>query len=70
MSKTILQINTTAGYGSTGRIVNDLGDLLIDKGYESYIAYGRKEGHSKSKLLEVGNLLDTYYHVLTTRVLD
>lgn len=70
MGKKILQINTVAGYGSTGRIVNDLGDLLIEEGFESYIAYGRKSGNSSSNLIRIGDQLDVYSHVLSTRIFD
>lgn len=39
--KTLLQINTTVGWNSTGRIAENLGRMAIDAGWESYIAYGR-----------------------------
>ena len=39
----ILQINTTINSGSTGRIAENIGTVLIEAGHESYIAYGRGE---------------------------
>lgn len=36
---TILQINITCGYGSTGKIVVDLHNQLIEQGFHSRIAY-------------------------------
>jgi hypothetical protein len=37
----VVQINSVCGEGSTGRIVSDLHNILIEHGHESYIAYGR-----------------------------
>lgn len=45
---TLLQINVTANSGSTGRIAEDLGKIAINNGWESWIAYGRGNPHSKS----------------------
>ncbi|WP_396638166.1 glycosyltransferase [Maribacter sp. R77961] len=64
----LLQINTVVTYGSTGRIVDGIGDLAIAENWGSYAAYGRKEANSKSELFRVGNLLDNYLHVLDTRL--
>lgn len=36
----VLQINSVYGVGSTGRIVKDISDILIEKGHVSYVAYG------------------------------
>ena len=66
----ILQINTTVSTGSTGRIAEDLGDLLILNGHSSYIGYGRGAGSSKSKLIKIGNSLDQFGHVMASRLLD
>ncbi len=69
--KKILQINTTVGYASPGKIANDIGDLLLESGFESHIAYGRPpESLSNSKVIRIGNNMDNYIHVLSTRLLD
>lgn len=69
--KKILQINTTVGYASPGKIANDIGDLLLESGFESHIAYGRPpESLSNSKVIRIGNDIDNYIHVLSTRLLD
>tara|TARA_R110002153_G_scaffold66028_1_gene176637 strand:- start:22 stop:1239 length:1218 start_codon:yes stop_codon:yes gene_type:complete len=69
--KKILQINTTVGYASPGKIANDIGDLLIDTGNESYIAYGRTpESVSNSNVIRIGDNIDNYLHVISTRLLD
>lgn len=66
----LLQINAVANSGSTGHIAEDLGILVQENGWESYIAYGRKACTSSSKLIRIGNKLDIYMHVLKTRFTD
>lgn len=66
----ILQINTNVNSGSTGRIAEDIGKLLIKNGHESYIAYGRGSRPSESELLKIGNDFDIYAHGLKTIFTD
>lgn len=68
----ILQINTVCGTGSTGRIATDIHKILVDTGYESYIAYGRGEarGIEEKFVIEIGSKLDNYFHVAKTRFFD
>ncbi|RPA66595.1 glycosyltransferase [Cyclobacteriaceae bacterium YHN15] len=66
----ILQINTTVNSGSTGRIAEDIGKVLIENGHESYIAYGRGNPSSKSHLIKIGNDWDVYRHGLKTMFFD
>lgn len=40
--KKLLQINTVVNYGSTGHIVESIGEEVLRHGWESYVAYGRK----------------------------
>ena len=61
----IVQINTTVNSRSTGRIAEDIGKTLISKGHESYIAFGRGNQNSASKLIKIGNKLDFYLHKYT-----
>lgn len=68
--KTLLQINVTANWGSTGRIAEQIGSLAIQQGWNSYIAYGRMMNPSKSKLIKVGCQLDVYEHYLEHRLFD
>lgn len=67
---TLLQINIVANYGSTGRIADEIGELAIENGWESYIAYGRKERPSKSKLIKIGSEIEIKMHGLKTRLFD
>ena len=55
MTKKILQINVVANSGSTGKITEKIGDLIIDQGWESHIVYGRWGKKSSSKLYYIGN---------------
>lgn len=66
----VLQINTTVNTGSTGRIAEDIGNVLLESGHESYIAYGRGSNKSKSQLVKIGNKLDNYFHGLKTLIFD
>ncbi|NWJ51806.1 MAG: glycosyltransferase [Bacteroidetes bacterium] len=68
--KKILQINIVVNYGSTGIIAEEIGRHAIEEGWESYIAFGRKERPSKSKLIKIGSDLDINLHVLQTRLFD
>jgi len=66
----ILQINTSVNTGSTGRIAEEIGEVMMQNGFESAIAYGRGNRPSSSKKIKIGNKLDVYIHVLQTRLLD
>lgn len=68
--KKILQINVTVNSGSTGKIAEQIGEKVIERGWKSYIAYGRKKNESQSEIIRIGNNLSVYYHVLQTRLLD
>ncbi len=66
----VLQINTTVNSGSTGRIAEEIGQILLKAGHDSYIAYGRPGGKSQSQTIKIGNSLDQKLHGLQTRVFD
>ncbi|CEA15276.1 group 1 glycosyl transferase [Fermentimonas caenicola] len=68
--KTLLQINSVVNSGSTGRIAEEIGQTAIAAGWESYIAYGRNERPSSSKLIKIGNNNDIKLHGLKTRLFD
>ena len=63
----ILQINTTVNTGSTGRIAEDIGKVLMANGHESYIAFGRGNQSSQSNLIRIGSKMDFFLHGLRTR---
>ncbi len=66
----ILQINTTANSGSTGRIAEDIGIKVIENGDESYLAYGTSALPCRSKLIKIGGRFDIFYHELLSHFLD
>jgi hypothetical protein len=72
--KKLLQINPVARIStSTGRIMKEIGDLAIDNGWESYIAYSKGRDGIKtcrSKMIPVGNKLSVAWHGFITRIFD
>jgi glycosyltransferase involved in cell wall biosynthesis len=69
MNKLFL-INSTANTGSTGRIAEEIGQIAIAAGWESYIAYGRHARTSQSELIKIGSDWDIRVHGLQTRLFD
>lgn len=67
---TILQINTVINTTSIGRIAEEIGQLVISKGWRSLIAYGRRPRQSQSELIRVGTNWDNLLHGLATRFFD
>lgn len=65
----LLQINSVYGYGSTGRIVKDIHQAALEKGIDSYVAYGRGH-HKEDRLIKIGSKIDLVYHGLKTRFFD
>ena len=67
----LLQINVCLNL-STGKIAQQIGELAIAKGWESWIAYsGReKELPSKSHLIRVGSFIDSCIHYAEDKLLD
>ena len=68
--KTLLQINCTANWGSTGKIAEQIGLCAMAHGWDSYIAYGRMMNPSKSKLIRVGSWLNPYEHYAENLLFD
>lgn len=66
----LLQLNICVNWGSTGKIVEQIGLVAQSHGWESYIAYGRYINPSKNKVLRIGCMLDTYTHYLLHRFFD
>lgn len=68
--KKLLQINSVINSGSTGRIAEEIGELSINKGWESYIAFGRNNKESKSKKINLNDKFGVLWHVFLTRLFD
>lgn len=65
----ILQINTVCGWGSTGRIVLDLAETLIDSGHDCFIAYGQKSTDYKNSF-KIGTYFENKWHNIGSRLYD
>jgi len=57
----VLQINTVCGVGSTGRIMLQIHNTLKEKGYESYVAYGRKPARNCEETIRVAKYFDPHH---------
>ena len=70
----LLQINPVIRMNtSTGRIMQEIGDLAMASGWESYVAYSKgRDGlrESTSQTVPVGNRLSVAWHGLETRLFD
>lgn len=66
----ILQINSIVNSGSTGRIAEEIGSQIIKEGHESYIAFGRGNRPSASKLIKIGSFKDVLLHGLYSLFFD
>ena len=66
----LVQINSTANWGSTGRIAEQIGLAAMGADWESYIAYGRYANPSESRLIKIGSKIDVLWHWLMTRLFD
>lgn len=66
----LLQINSVVNFGSTGKIAEDIGKLAMERGWESYIAFGRDSNESNSNTFRITSSFEIYEDVLATRLLD
>ena len=72
--KKLLQINPVLRIStSTGRIMQEIGELALKNGWKSYIAYGKgRDGikSCKSQIVPIGNRCSTIWHGWETRLFD
>ena len=66
----LLQINVTANWGSTGKIVEQIARLAMRSRWESYIVYGRYSNPSKSRLFKINSKLEVYEHYVENCLFD
>ena len=67
---TLLQLNCTSNWGSTGKIAEQIGLKAIDAGWECYVAFGRSSNQSSLKTVKVGNKFRTLEHYAEGSLLD
>ncbi len=66
----ILQISPEGNFGSVGTIAEQIGELIIQNGYQSYIAIGNSKFKSSSILYKIGNIINRIMHAIETRIFD
>lgn len=64
----VVIINSVSGYGSTGRIVNDISETLDLQNYINYIFFGRKDSDFKNSK-KFGGFFNVPSHLLKSRLL-
>lgn len=64
----VLQINAVYNISSTGKIVTELHNALIEKGIDSYVAYSKTSKLDDVNLYQIGSLADTKLHALLSRI--
>lgn len=69
MSK-LFQINIVSNMLSTGKIAEDIAKVAISKGWECYIAYGRKARPGVSKEIRIGSVVSTLEHYAENKLFD
>ncbi len=67
---TLLQINSCANWGSTGKIAEQINQTAAVQGWKTYIAYGREVNSSISKLIHIGNKLSQAIALIEARLFD
>ena len=66
----LVQFNSVANWGSTGRLAEDIGDVAMAAGWESFIVFGRESNPSNSHLIQVGGRMSVMSHVIISRLFD
>lgn len=66
----LVQINTVANWGSTGRIADGIGQIAMQNGWDSYIAYGRFARQSTNHLIRIGSDWDNKKHGILSYLKD
>lgn len=68
--KKLVQINFAQNFGSTGKIAEQIGELALSKGWESYIVSGRQQSDSRSCSLRINNRFELLWHIFFTHFAD
>lgn len=66
----VLLVNSVCGVGSTGKICVDIAKLLIEKGHECVIAYGRGVAKGYDNTYKITNSFGNKLHYLKSRLFD
>lgn len=70
----VLQINACLHIGGTGMVAENIGQKVLEEGWDSCIAYARNyianPPYSLSRTIKIGGKMDFYWHVLSNRIFD
>ena len=66
----LFQINVCNNLYSSGKIVSAIGELAIENGWESFIAYSRDYAPSLNKSIRIGGLFDVCLNAIEQRIFD
>ena len=66
----LLQINTTANWGSTGKIAEQIGERIIEQGGECYLAFGYYDNPGHSTQIRIGSDRGIRLHKRLAKYLD
>lgn len=70
MHMKVFRITTEINRSSIGRTSEQIGELVINEGWESYIAWGRSDGESTSYKIKIGDRWSVLFHGLISRLFD
>lgn len=68
--KKLLQINIVSNILSTGTICEDIAKVAQNRGWDTYVAYGRTAITGVSKEIKIGSFCDEVLHYLESRIFD
>lgn len=66
----LFQIALESNKGSVGRIAEQIGETVMENGWNSYVTFARESNPSTSEVVKIGTKLDVYRHGIETRIFD
>ena len=66
----LLQINTTANWGSTGKIAEQIGERIIEQGGQCFLAFGYYDNPGRSTQIRIGSDRGIRLHKRLAKYLD
>lgn len=64
----VLLVDVNYRYSSTGKIVQDLAQMLSDDGHEAVVCYGRGAKSDSQLALRISSVFEVVWHALLTRI--
>ena len=66
----LLQVNIVSNTLSTGKIVEDISKVARERGWDTYVAYGRTSIPGVNKEYHIGSTVESFWHYLENRLFD